>query len=345
MQAHRNSKFLESDSRAAAFAGGNGLIPAFKSIPQGWYYLCRAGALSHGPIAGELGRLRVVAFRDADGCPRVLDARCSHMGADLSRGAVVNGKIRCPLHGWEYGSDGQCIHIPAMKTVPPFACQPAYPAIELGGHVLFHNGPAAPFPMPFFEGMSPQALLPARPFEITVNTGWHMIAANAFDVQHFRLAHDREMIDTPTISSPSPFARGITANYSVTGQSLRDKLTRQFSGSQVEMTVTVWAGVVILVTARFQKTTSYGMVLVHPLGEERTLLRTIVWVARRKNPIARALVDPVDAWMRRRFIWAFVMDDAVRSNGVRYNPATLIEPDRPLRDYFDWLSALSSASP
>jgi hypothetical protein len=85
------------------------------------------------------------------------------------------------------------------------------------------------------------------------------------------------------------------------------------------------------------------MVLVHPLGPERTLLRTIVWVRKRKNAIARALVDPVDACIRRRFIRAFVMDDAVRSRGVRYNPATLIEPDHAMRDYFNWLAALSSS--
>ena len=70
----RNSDFAESDPHAVATRNGSGAVPCFKSIPQGWYYLCHAGDLSHGPVAGEVGRMRVAGFRDAAGCARVIDA-------------------------------------------------------------------------------------------------------------------------------------------------------------------------------------------------------------------------------------------------------------------------------
>jgi hypothetical protein len=108
------------------------------------------------------------------------------------------------------------------------------------------------------------------------------------------------------------------------------------------MSVTVWGGTVVLVTARFCRTTSYGMVFVRPLDAARSHLTTIVWVPRRRGAAARALIDPVDAGLRRRFIRAFMEDDAVRSHGVGYNPATLIDADRELRDYFAWLAGLNS---
>jgi hypothetical protein len=172
-----------------------------------------------------------------------------------------------------------------------------------------------------------------------------MVGANAFDLQHFRIAHDRTLRDAPVIDSPSPFARRITATYDVTGTGWRDELTRRFSGPRVRMSITVWGGTNILVTAAFARTTSYGMVFVRALSEARTHLRTIVWVPRRHGGIARTLIDPIDAFVRRRFIRAFMADDAARSDGVRYNPATLIEADRELARYFDWLIGISNGVP
>jgi phenylpropionate dioxygenase-like ring-hydroxylating dioxygenase large terminal subunit len=290
----------------------------------------------------ELGGSRFVAFRDAAGRAATLNARCSHMGADLSRGTVTGGRLRCPLHAWEYGVDGRCVRIPVSDHVPPFACQPTYPTSEVGDHVVFHNAPSAQYPFPFYDGRSPGDLLAAEPFEFVVNTPWYMIGANAFDLQHFRVAHDRTLVDAPLIEEPTPFARRIKATYDVSGTTMRDRLTRRFSGPRVRMSVTVWGGTLILVTAEFRRTTSYGMVFVRPLAPGRTHLRTIVWIPRRRGSLRRNLIDPLDARVRRTFIRAFMTDDAVRSDGVGYNPSTLIDADRELRAYFAWLSRMTT---
>jgi nitrite reductase/ring-hydroxylating ferredoxin subunit len=316
----------------------------FPDIPSGWFYLCRSRDLRPGPVRVTLDGATRVGFRDDAGRPVTLDARCSHMGADLSRGRVIAGRIRCPLHAWEYAGDGRCVRIPAAEAIPPFACQPTFPTAEVGGHVVFHNAPAAPYSFPFYDRLSPADLLPAEPFDFTVGTPWYMIGANAFDLQHFRIAHDRTLVNAPVIDSPSPWARRITADYDVTGTSLRDRLTRRFSGPRVRMSVTVWSGTLILVTAEFRRTTSYGMVFVRPLPGGRSHLRTIVWVPRRRTALRRALLDPLDARVRRGFIRAFMTDDAVRSDGVGYNPETLIDADRELRNYFSWLAGLNSPS-
>jgi phenylpropionate dioxygenase-like ring-hydroxylating dioxygenase large terminal subunit len=292
-------------------------------------------------VRAEVGGKAFVAFRDAAGRAVTLDARCSHMRADLSRGEVVAGRLRCPLHAWEYAGDGRCAHIPATPEIPPFARQPAFPTAELGGHVVFCNAPVAPFPAPFYEGVAPEELLAAEPFEMLAQLPWYVVAANAFDLQHFRVAHDRTLVSDPAVDNPAPFARRIAADYDVTGASLRDRLTRRLSGPRVRMSVTVWGGTAVLVTARFRRTTSYGMVFVRPLDSRRSHLTTVVWVPRRRWAAARALVDPLDAAVRRRFIRAFMNDDAVRAHGVGYNPATLIDADRELRDYFAWLAGLN----
>jgi len=315
----------------------------FARTPRGWYYASRSGDLRARLVPIEVQGNRFVAFRGVGGRATVLKAACSHMGADLSRGRVVNGTLECPLHAWRYDAEGRCVCIPASTTVPPFARQVAYPTEELNGHVVFFNSPQADFAMPFYDGKNPADLFPAFPFDFVVNAPWYMVGANAFDLQHFRVAHDRTLIDTPVIDCPCPFARRITATYRVAGHSMRDRLTRYFSGSQVRMSVCVWGGTNILVTAEFGRTTSYGMVFVRPLDENRTQLRTIVWVPRRRNALGKAILDPLDAWVRRWFIREFVKDDTLRSDGVRYNPATLIDADREMSQYMSWLAAISDS--
>lgn len=314
----------------------------FPRIPCGWYYMGRSADLRPGPSGVTVGPRQYVGFRETTGSVSVLDARCAHMGANLSLGHVADGQLHCPLHDWHYDGLGRCVRIAAAAEIPAFACQAAYPTAEFGGHIAFFNGPVAAFDMPFYDGVTADQLLPATPFDFIVDTPWYMIGANAFDLQHFRIAHDRTLVDEPLVESPSPFARRITASYDVTGKGWRDELTRRISGPRVRMAVTVWAGTNILVTATFARTTSYGMVFVRPLSETQTHLRTIVWVSRRRGALARAIADPLDAFIRRRFIRAFMADDATRSNGVRYNPATFIAADQTMADYFDWLRAISN---
>lgn len=52
----------------------------------------------------------LVAFRDAAGTVRVLDAVCPHFGAHLGHGGEVHdGCIRCPCHKLDFDGDGRCV--------------------------------------------------------------------------------------------------------------------------------------------------------------------------------------------------------------------------------------------
>jgi nitrite reductase/ring-hydroxylating ferredoxin subunit len=317
----------------------------FPPLPASWYYLCPSRELNPGPVGTSLTGRTFVGYRCSSGNVVVLDGRCIHLGADLARGCVAGDAIRCPFHEWEFGADGRCVRIPSTSKIPAFARQRAFPVTEVGGHVFFFNRPTALFPLPFFEGIEPAELRPAKPFELIAETPWYLVGANAFDLQHFGSAHDRTLVGEHVVDSPSPFARRISANFDVTGTSVHDRLTRRVSGPQVRLTVTDWSGNLILVTAKFRRTTSYGLVATKPLGPTRTLLRVIVWVKRSRSALGRAMFDPLDARVRRSFIYVFVKSDADRSAGARYSPGTLIDADRELAGYFAWLKALSNGSP
>lgn len=314
-------------------------VPAaipFPEVPWSWHYGCGSWEVARRPMAVALGSREMVLFEGDQNSVAAIERRCVHMGADLSGGCMVEGTIRCPLHGWEFDRTGQCTRIPAARAIPAFARQQTYPTARMGPHVLVFNRNSPLFDPPFFDGVAARDLLPARPFEFEAEMPWYMVAANGFDIQHFRCAHDRTLLGEPTVSTPSPYAYRIRAMFEVTGRSLRDRLTRLASGPVVTMTVTSWCGTVVLVTAEFARTTSYGMVCVSPVAPNRSRIRNIVWVPRRRGRLR--VLDPIDAEVRRWFIRGFIESDRARSQGIRYNPGSLIDADAVLAGYLRWLS-------
>lgn len=316
-----------------------GVAAHFPLFPAGWYHACTRRDLDRGPKKIVLGDDEFVVFRAADGAPAALANRCVHLGADLSRGCVVNGRIRCPFHEWEFARDGRCVRIPAADSVPDFARQLAYPTHAHGDFVFICNRVTPPYSCPFFDDVAPGDLCAARPFTFDAELPWYMVAANGFDMQHFRAAHNRTLIGDPIVDQPTPKSMRISAQFAVTGAGVRDAITRRFSGRQVTMTITSWCGTTVLAKAQFQRTTSYGYVSITPLDAGRTRIRTIVWVPRRASPLAQAVLDPIDAAVRRLFIRAFLRDDQDITQGIRYTPGTLIDADAVLKSYLDWLAA------
>jgi nitrite reductase/ring-hydroxylating ferredoxin subunit len=315
----------------------------FPLFPASWFYLCR-GAELKSPIAFSQGDREFVGYRTESGRVAVLSGRCSHLGAPLSNGFVQGERLVCPLHGWEYDTEGVCTKIPAADTIPNFARQCSYPVEKCGGHVFFFNRPSARFPLPFFDGISPDQLLPATPFELIAEVPWYFVGANGFDIQHFRMAHDRTLIGQPEVSSPSPFARRVVAIFEVSGNSIQDRLTRCIAGPRVTMDVTVWGGTLIFVQAKFARTTSYGIFNVLPVDAQRTRGRVIVWIKRSETALGRLLFDPLNAIIRRQFIQRFLRSDLPRVAGLRYQPEHLIAADGVMADYFAWLEKISEPS-
>lgn len=89
----------------------------YRGLAPFWHPVLRASDLGARPVqVALLGRpLAVVRFEGRLVC---LDDVCRHMGASLSLGAMVEGGLRCPYHGWTYGADGRCVDIPARRDAP-----------------------------------------------------------------------------------------------------------------------------------------------------------------------------------------------------------------------------------
>ena len=169
---------------------------------RSWYPVCLAGDLAAGNVTGRnfLGT-RIVVWRDAAGRPVVQSAWCPHLGADLSVGQVVDGRLRCAYHHWSFDGSGACVHIAAGDKIPDAARIFTYPAEEKWGLVWAFNGESPDFPLPRIPGAEPETIdhtayeRGERPWDTWV------AVSNGVDFQHLRTLHG-----LPAASMPDELA-------------------------------------------------------------------------------------------------------------------------------------------
>ena len=315
-------------------------VHEFPAYPASWYLFCRSSELKGRPVSKAMLGRTIVAFRTAHGELSVLDGRCAHLGADLGCGSIAGDRLQCPYHGWQYAADGHCVKAGDGGDVPDFARQVRYPAVERHGFVFFYYGGQPAFELPFFFGRRPEELIAGRSFRFVGECSWFMLAGNGFDGQHFQSIHDRTLTAPAVIDGPTPYCRQMRYEARVTGTSIFDRLIRLFVGDEVRISITSWAGPFIVVTGKFRRATSYILISTQPLDAHRTLAEVIVFADRSRWWLVRKLLQPLSLCLRRTFTQGFMADDHRRLAGIRYSPHTLIEADRDMIEFFDWLASL-----
>jgi phenylpropionate dioxygenase-like ring-hydroxylating dioxygenase large terminal subunit len=321
---------------------GIGSIPLF---PASWYRFGAVREIARGPVSKDLLGERLVAFQSHDGCISVMDARCSHMHADLGNGRVVNGCIECPFHQWKYGTDGRCIDIPCSDHVPAFAQQIVYPAQVRHGQIYFFNGPKPLFDLPFYFDEAPQQFAYSRIALEIVEAPWYMISINSVDMQHFRIAHDRTLMSEPIIDHPDPMAHRATLQFQIIGNSWSDRLTRLVGGPTVQLEVTEWAGTVVLARSTLPRVQTFGMLFMEPLHANRTLVHIMVLARKSGNAFGRMILDPIRTSIRAKLIRRFLRSDIPRLKGSYVHPLTLLSQDQAIVDYLQLLCRLPCGGP
>ena len=116
---------------------------------------------------------------------------CIHRGTRLSLGKVEKGSLQCPYHGWVYGTNGQCTHIPAHpdQKPPTKARAKTYQAQARYGLVWVSLGePAHAVPVfPQWNDDSYRKIL-CGPYRF--NAAGTRAIENFLDVAHFPFVHE-----------------------------------------------------------------------------------------------------------------------------------------------------------
>ena len=67
-----------------------------------WYRVLGPDDLPEGRVTTVTAGHRSLAITHHEGRYGALDNRCPHQGGPLGEGAIENGWLRCPWHGWDY---------------------------------------------------------------------------------------------------------------------------------------------------------------------------------------------------------------------------------------------------
>lgn len=166
--------------------------PFLPRVTRAWYIACESAELRRKPLARSLFGTPLVIFRDDHGRPGALLDRCAHRNVPLSLGRVVEGRLECAYHGWQYDIEGNCVRVPGLcaQAAHPSRFVPSYAVREKDGYVWVFATPGVvpncePYKIP--EPPDPGYTVVRRTVEVEASLT--MTFENALDVPHTAFLH------------------------------------------------------------------------------------------------------------------------------------------------------------
>lgn len=162
------------------------VTPALRRV---WHPIGRVESFGTEPTRIELVGDAYVVVR-LDGVVRVFLDVCPHRFARLSDGRVIGDTIQCPYHGWQFSTDGRCVHVPAMgdEATPPPARLTAPHVMERYGMVWVASEDPVAEPLAITEWDDP-SLDKVWIDPVDVRAGAAQVVDNFLDFAHFPYVH------------------------------------------------------------------------------------------------------------------------------------------------------------
>ncbi|BAZ23710.1 iron-sulfur cluster-binding protein, Rieske family [Kalymmatonema gypsitolerans NIES-4073] len=213
-----------------------------------WYPVIPIEHLASGPQAFELLGEKIVLWLTADGQPAAVADRCCHRTAQLSKGQVIQGNIRCPYHGWSFNASGNCMQVPQLeqgKPIPSNYKVPSYHCAKRYGYAWVSlDDPLAQIPeIP--EASDPQFRYIQQFYERWECSGLRLME-NEFDNAHFSFVHQGTF---GNIQQPEPaevdlmeleYSIHMKTAYSVINPSLQQKNLKINQSTTLRTNELIW---------------------------------------------------------------------------------------------------------
>lgn len=301
--------------------------PTLPMRPTGWFQV----AWSHEVAVGQVHRMTyfgrdLVAWRGRSGRVTVMDAYCEHLGAHLGYGGtVVEDRIRCPFHGWEWNEQGR-------NTCIPYEDRPnlgrrinTLPVVERNESIyVWHDVDRRP---PHFEvpdvftgfasdepGRGAEAYHPGCEHNRLLDTGLELhpqyVLENGVDFAHFKYVHQVPIVPRFTrqeFEDPISYVDfTITFDERDAGGSIED------IDSGVEA---INCGIGMSVTKSWGMVDNRTVLATTPVDDRTCDVRFSVWIGRREGDTdehseradkhARGVIEQVEAdlviWSHQKY--------------------------------------------
>jgi phenylpropionate dioxygenase-like ring-hydroxylating dioxygenase large terminal subunit len=152
-----------------------------------WFPVARSADVGTAPVpVGADGQSFVVVRLQPDGGVTALPARCPHRLVPLAAGTVVDGRLQCPYHGWQFDAEGRCASIPSLGPdgTPPPRADLRGPAVQERGGWVWLAPSSTDEPCPETAETEPEpAPVPPQPagrvfgnLDPSLEHAWHPVA-------------------------------------------------------------------------------------------------------------------------------------------------------------------------
>jgi phenylpropionate dioxygenase-like ring-hydroxylating dioxygenase large terminal subunit len=136
-----------------------------------------------------------VLFKNKSGKLACLQDICPHRAAQLSDGQIMDGKIECLYHGWQFDTEGKCQHIPQLPDetkIPNNACVQSFVVVEKQGIIWFWRGKneeADKNLIPTIPNLDSADFI-ATDFALDLPYDQSYLIENVIDPAHVHISHD-----------------------------------------------------------------------------------------------------------------------------------------------------------
>jgi phenylpropionate dioxygenase-like ring-hydroxylating dioxygenase large terminal subunit len=174
-------------------------------VCEGWYAVASARTIRRGSVLRAwIGKRDIVVYRDLSGVLHSVERACPHLGADLTKGTVVQKGLQCAFHRWCWGADGSCA---AGGGVANGARITTYEVRERWGLVWIWAGgtPAYDLPMPEPENRAHVLRLPPQ----RLACHGHVVLGNGLDLTHVIPVHRFRFLEDPAVEPEPPHSLSV----------------------------------------------------------------------------------------------------------------------------------------
>lgn len=197
---------------------------------ENWWVAAYAGEVGRTILARTILAKRIVLFRTEAGEAVALDGYCPHRSFPLEESKLVGDAVQCAYHGFMFGRDGKCSHIPSQASVPSKIATRHYPVVERGGLVWIWTGDvdnADPMLIPDTSdmGLNIPGWTAVRYPMVTIAARYTSMIDNLLDLSHISFIHATslanaggvaelpiELIETTTSLNARRIARSVPAS-------------------------------------------------------------------------------------------------------------------------------------
>jgi phenylpropionate dioxygenase-like ring-hydroxylating dioxygenase large terminal subunit len=316
------------------------------NCPKSWHFVGTSDQFSKSkPVAVKIYKKEYLVYRNANNELIAMKNVCPHMGARLSDGEIKEGRVVCPFHKWEFGSDGQCESNPFTGCRIKNAKSTTYPITERHGLVFIFNDIKATYPLPFFDGLNEKEFYCDKGVKIFQEVMWHVAPSNAFDLPHFKYVHHRHPVKNSEMTFPTPYSTHIEHEYLVKGNNLADRFLRLVYGEKGKLIFTSWGGGLIFARAVFDSFENYMFFYLQPTEDNKSISHLFTY-RKRKNSGFKGFFEEVfhrltTMKLRSHFSRIFFQKEATELTQIDYEKSLFHYLDENLVRYLNWLHTVN----